>query len=238
MCQMSLIAFAVFAIFEAPLTAAAIAGAAVSIPVIIHLLNRKRFRVVEWAAMCFLLAAQKKNSRRMRLEQFLLLAIRCLIILILVLAMSSVTPWAEAVWRWANPSGGKGILAGTSRTHKILVIDGSFSMGLKVGETTCFERAREMALQIVGEGGGGDGFSVVLMAAPPRRIVPEPSEDTRKIAAELCAMKMTHGNSDLAGTLATVAGLVKASPGKFPAKEVYFLTDMQRSGWISPRRAI
>jgi hypothetical protein len=231
----SLIAFALFAIFEAPLSAAAVAGAAVSIPVIIHLLNRKRFRVVEWAAMRFLLAAQKKNARRMRLEQLILLAVRCIMVLILVLAMSSVTPWAEAMWRWINPAGGKGILSGGTRTHKVLVLDGSFSMGLKVGDTTCFERARELALQIVGDGGGGDAFSVVLMGSPPRRIVAEPSEDARKVAAELRALKMMHGNSDLAATLSTVASLIVGSPGKFPAKEVYFLTDMQRSGWITPR---
>jgi hypothetical protein len=230
----SLIAFALFAIFEAPLSAAAVAGAAVSIPVIIHLLNRKRFRVVEWAAMRFLLSAQKKNARRMRLEQLILLAVRCLIVLLLVLAMSSVTPWAEAMWRWVNPAGGKGILTGSTRTHKILVLDGSFSMGLKIGDSTCFERARQLALQIVGDG-GGDAFSVVLMAAPPRRIVPEPSEDARKVSAEIRALRMTHGNSDLAGTLATVASLIKSSPGKFPTREVYFLTDMQRSGWIAAR---
>ena len=108
-------------------------------------------------------------------------------------------------------------------------------MGLKIGDTTCFERARTLAQQIVEEGGGGDGFSVVLMSAPPRRIVPEPSEDARKVAAELRNLRLTHGNADLAGTLATVASLLKASPGKFPTKEVYFFTDMQRSGWISAR---
>src|SRR5580704_10375458 len=96
----------IFAIFEAPLTAAAVAGGAVSIPIIIHLLNRKRFRVVTWAAMRFLLAAQRKNSRRMRLEQLVLLLVRCCMVLLLVLAMASVTPWAEAVWHRVNPEGG------------------------------------------------------------------------------------------------------------------------------------
>src|SRR5262245_50389854 len=117
--------------FESWLSAAAVAGSAVSIPVIIHLLNRRRFRVVEWAAMRFLLAAQRKNARRMRLEQILLLVVRCLIVLLLVLAMASVTPWAEAVWRWVNPEGGKGFLPGSTRTHRILVLDGSFSMAVK-----------------------------------------------------------------------------------------------------------
>jgi uncharacterized membrane protein len=230
-----LIASMLFAIFEAPLAAAAAAGGAVSIPIIIHLLNRKRFRVVEWAAMRFLLSAQKKNARRMRIEQLLLLIVRCLIVLVIVAAMASVTGWAESIWRWVNPGGGKGFLAGSGRTHKIIVLDGSMSMGLRIGDSSCFHRARELAAQIVEEGGGGDGFSVVLMAGAPKRIVPEPSEDTRKVAAEIRALKLTHGNADLPGTLATVASLLKSSPGKFPAKEVYFLTDLQQSTWISPR---
>ena len=223
------------ALFEMPLTAALVAGGAVSVPILIHLLNRRRFRIVPWAAMRFLLAAQRKNARRMRLEQLLLLLVRCLILVLAALAMMAVTPWAEAVWRWANPSGGMSRLAGGTRTHRILVIDGSFSMGVKVDDTTPFERARGLAAQLIEEGNGSDGYSVVLMASPPRRIVPRPSEDSRKVAAEVRALKMTHGNADLAATLSTVASLLRETPGKFSAREVYFLTDLQRSGWISPR---
>lgn len=233
---MPAIAPLLFAIlFEAPLSAAAVAGTAVSIPILIHLLNRRRFRVVEWAAMRFLLTAQRKNARRMRLEQWLLLLVRCLIVLLLVLAMASVSPWAEALWRRVNPEGGKGIVASSTRTHRILVLDGSFSMAVKSGEQTAFARARALAEQIVEEGAGTDGFSVVLMAAPPRRIVAGPSEDARKVASEIRKLSMTHGNADLPGTLATVAGLLEASPGKYAAREVTFLTDLQRSSWIPAR---
>jgi hypothetical protein len=227
-------------IFESIPAAAAVAGGAVAIPIIIHLLNRKRFRVVTWAAMRFLLAAQRKNSRRMRLEQLVLLAVRCLMVLLLVLALASVTPWAEAVWHWWNPEGGLAPASAGLRTHKILVLDGSFSMGLKDDAGTCFDKARNLALRIVREASGGDGFSVVLMAAPPRRIVPgpsenvlEPSEDARKVAAEIDALRLTHGNADLFATLSTVEKLVQASPGKYPDREVYFLTDMQQSTWIA-----
>jgi hypothetical protein len=227
----ALTAFALFGvIFENLFAAGAVAGGAVAIPIIIHLLNRKRFRVVTWAAMRFLLAAQKKNSRRMRLEQLILLAVRCAMVLLLVLAMASVTPWAEAVWHWANPDGGLTTVAGGPRTHKILVVDGSFSMGLKKGEGTCFEQARALAAQIVRESAGGDGFSVVLMGAP-RPVVPEPSEDARKVVAEIEAMRLTHGSADLRATLNTVARLVGASPGKYPQREIYFLTDLQKSLW-------
>src|SRR5262245_4083643 len=83
------------AVFQFPLAAGAVAAGAVSVPIIIHLLNRRRFRVMNWAAMRFLLAAQRKNSRRMRLEQLILLLVRCLLVLLIVLAMCAVTGWAE-----------------------------------------------------------------------------------------------------------------------------------------------
>src|SRR5438445_3605957 len=48
-----------------------------AVPIIIHLLNRRRFKVVQWAAMEYLLAAMRKNRRRLKFEQWLLLAVRC-----------------------------------------------------------------------------------------------------------------------------------------------------------------
>src|ERR1700744_783120 len=68
--------------FLSPLLFAA-GAACVSIPIIIHLLNKRKFRVVVWAAMDFLLAAQRRNARRLRFQRWLLLALRCLAILLL-----------------------------------------------------------------------------------------------------------------------------------------------------------
>src|SRR5215470_11137843 len=110
-------------LFETPLAALAVAAGAASVPIIIHLLNRRRFRVITWAAMRFLLAAQKKNTRRMRLEQFILLAVRTALLLFLVLAMASVTPWAERLWHALLPESAAFASLGTHRTHKVLVLD-------------------------------------------------------------------------------------------------------------------
>ena len=51
-------------------------AAAIALPILIHLLNKRKFKIVDWAAMRFLLAAQKQNVRRLKLEQWLLLAVR------------------------------------------------------------------------------------------------------------------------------------------------------------------
>src|SRR6201984_3736861 len=55
-------------------------GALVSSPIIIHLINRMRFKRIRWAAMEFLLKAQKRNRRRLIIEQLILLALRCLLV--------------------------------------------------------------------------------------------------------------------------------------------------------------
>src|SRR4029079_497732 len=98
--------------------------AAASLPIIIHLLNRRKFREMQWAAMRFLLAAIRKNSRRIRIEQWILLAVRTLVILLVVSAMAK--PFLESL-------GALPIIAG-QRTHHVLVLDGSLSMAYATGE--------------------------------------------------------------------------------------------------------
>ena len=62
--------------------------ALVSIPVIIHLLFRRRFRRVEWAPMRYLKLAIERHRRRIRLEQLLLLLLRMAVIAMLFLALA------------------------------------------------------------------------------------------------------------------------------------------------------
>src|SRR4051794_29107186 len=107
--------------------------AAASVPIIIHLLNRRKFREMRWAAMRFLMAAIRKNSRRIRIEQWILLAVRTLLIVLVVLAMAK--PYLESL-------GALPILAG-QRTHRGLVLDGSLSLAQSSGEGTPLQQAEE-----------------------------------------------------------------------------------------------
>src|SRR3954451_8301912 len=71
------------------LAAPMLAGLALaSVPVIIHLLNRRRFQLVEWAPMKYLRLTLQTNRRRMRLEQLLLLAVRVLVVAMLFVALA------------------------------------------------------------------------------------------------------------------------------------------------------
>jgi hypothetical protein len=91
--------------------------AAVSVPIIIHLINRLRYKKVQWAAMEFLLQAMQRHKRKLILEQLLLLLLRCLLILLVVLLIVRPT--------WFL--GGEGNQAGSIH-HHVFLLDDSFSM--------------------------------------------------------------------------------------------------------------
>src|SRR5215813_4929393 len=95
--------------------------ALVSIPLIIHLIRRRKLRVVPWAAMEFLRQSQKKQRRRLRIEELILLALRMLIVALAVLAFAR--PVLRAL--------GVPLLSQNARVYAILVLDNSFSMGFR-----------------------------------------------------------------------------------------------------------
>ena len=197
--------------------------AAAAAPIVIHLWSRRRFQQVPWAAMQYLLAALRKRQRRMQLEQWLLLALRTLIVLAVVSAVAQ--PYLER-----GPLG----FAPGGRTHRVLVIDGSYSMLYKPDEKSRFERAKEVAARIVAESPQGDGFSLVLMAAPPRVVVGAPAFESGQFRQELENLRVTQTMVDLPATLAAVGRLLGNARREDPRlvrHEVYFLTDLGRAGW-------
>ncbi len=104
----------------------------ISIPIIIHILNRRRFRIVDWAAMRFLLDALRKNRRRLRIEELILLALRCLMILLLGFGLARFSGCGE-VDALGAANGGRAV---------VFVLDDSYSMAQARGASTPLEMAR------------------------------------------------------------------------------------------------
>ena len=68
---------------------------ALAIPPIVHLLNRRRFDIVDWAAMQFLQISER-TRKKIVLEQLLLMLLRMGLILLLVFGVAS--PWLRLPW--------------------------------------------------------------------------------------------------------------------------------------------
>ena len=80
-----------------------------------------------------------------------------------------VTAVAEPYLEHALP-----IFSPNGSTHRVLVIDSSYSMAYKAGGRSRFEQAKQWAARIVEHSPPGDGFTLVQMASPPRVIVATP----------------------------------------------------------------
>src|SRR5258708_3370588 len=114
-----------------------VGGILVSSPIIIHLINRMRFRRIRWAAMEFLLKSQKRNRRRLIIEQLILLLLRILIVALLGFLLARRVMGAQS--------------QGQSAMH-IVILDDSLSMTDRFsanGENTnSFEQGKRMIREI------------------------------------------------------------------------------------------
>src|SRR5688572_773619 len=151
-----------------------IAGLALAaIPIIIHILNRRRFRTVQWAAMEFLLRAMRKNRRRLRFEQWLLLATRCLVLALLGAALAR--PLA------CDQSSTIASLAGDRNALHVLVIDNSYSMAYEADRPdakTHLGQAKRLAKGLIDRlSSGGESVAIIVAGQPARAVVDPPTYD-------------------------------------------------------------
>lgn len=167
------------------------AAACVSIPVLVHLLMRRRRRPVPWGAMQFLLQAYRKQRRRMKLEQFLLLAGRCLLVLLLAAALG------KPVLGAAGLAGGR-----PSRTVYLLV-DNSITSGALLDGQTDLERSVGFAQTLLDglDGGRGDRAAVLALGGPAEAVVWPPSRDASSVREALRDVRPTDSRADLVGAL-------------------------------------
>lgn len=193
-------------------------------PIIIHLLNRRRFRIVRWAAMKFLLASLKKNNRRMRLEHLILLIIRTLILVLL----------AAVIARPVMKGGGVVALAASRSNRDVIVfLDNSFSMGYEVDGRTVFEQGRVLAGAVLDSLHDGDQVTFYVFNSQPVGIVKEPSHDVDSVRAELNAAVVCDSGTDVPAVLSEAVRLAARSPGTRP--EIYLITDLQKNSWALSR---
>ena len=119
-------------------------------PVIIHLLNRRRFKIVQWAAMDFLREAVHRSRRILQLQDLLLLALRSLCILLFGLAL------ARPIFTGSATVGDP-----DQPVHAVLLIDNSLSMGYQKLTGTVLAEAKARAGEFIDALPRGSRISVL-----------------------------------------------------------------------------
>ncbi|MCA9016255.1 MAG: VWA domain-containing protein [Planctomycetaceae bacterium] len=193
---------------------------AAGIPVLIHLLHKRKFIETEWAAMKFLLIATKKYSRRVRFEQLLVLLVRCLIMLLLAVAFSR--PY------WSVQGG---FFESAAPIHRILVIDASFSMRWQGEEQSLFEAAKELAREQVSAANTGDAFQLIQISdSSPQALISRPSRQQAYVLDEIERMQPTEEYGNVSQSLQTALDFLGQSQ-ELAQKEVIVISDFQAQSW-------
>ncbi|QDV13287.1 hypothetical protein CA51_31750 [Rosistilla oblonga] len=189
--------------------------AAFAIPLIIHLLNRSKFKTLDWGAMHLLDSVVANNSRRVRLEQLLLLLIRCAIpaLLAFCLARPVLTGWQS--------------LPGDAPASTVILLDNSYSMDAIGASGTRIAEAVDDTRLIVDSSGKGSDTSVILTGGSPAPMFDTPVFDSKSITDQLPFLDSGRGATSLADSLELGASVVSAMANS--RRNLILISDFQRS---------
>ena len=191
----------------------------VSIPIIIHILNRRRAHIVDWGAMQFLETSLTSRSRRILIEEIILMALRCGLLALLVLALAR--PYFFP---------GRLLFGGAGQAQDIaIVLDGSLSMTLRTGGKSAFARAVEEAKQVLEVSRPADAICVIVAGSAADPIVPRPLSDRRALRKSLEEAMPIGGSLDVPKALTEAVRCLAG--GTNPAKKIVLITDGQKIGW-------
>lgn len=168
--------------------------AAVALPIIIHFLFRRRRVAVEWAAMDLLREAVRRTNRRMKVEQWIVLALRCLALLAAGLAIA--VPILDAAG-----------VVGESRRLVVVVVDDGPAGGLRAGVESELARMTGEVRTMLAERAVRDRVAVVLASKPPRLAL-APTTDAAAIEQALARIEPAETPSELKDALALAVSTI------------------------------
>ncbi|HPD13797.1 MAG TPA: VWA domain-containing protein [Planctomycetota bacterium] len=216
--------------------------AALSIPVIIHMLQSPTARIVDFPCIRFLKACQRKAVRRTRLKNILLMLLRMALILLIALGMAKCTRTREQT-----------DVLPDAPVSMVIVLDNSYSMGYIDKGRSRFEQAREAAIGLLGTLKPGDEVIALLANEQVEPLLPDFTSDHERAKAALRQAKLSVLGTNLDPALREALRLANKASGaaaaapkdaKEPApkapgdekekrrrREIHLLTDLQASAW-------
>lgn len=195
----------------------------VGVPLLIHLLNRRRYDVRPFAAIEFLQQAFARRRRRLRMENLLLLLLRCLVVLFAALAMA--LPFVPS----SNPLA----VFGTGRRDLVLLVDRSGSTGRLVeADTTVDDRTLELVRREVGGLSDERGDAVTLLTPGTSDILPAPlgASPTQVLEVLDAGLPPPAGVADLVDALRVVKDRIR--PRTTGRLELVIFSDLQELSWV------
>lgn len=194
--------------------------AAVSIPIIIHLLSQKKPRKIDFSDLRFLELAASRSVKKFRIRQYLLLLIRCLIILILTFI------FARPVIHYISSS---------KNTETIFLIDNSYSMDYYRDGKTRLEHSKNVVKKILNLINPQDKIAAFSFSDTIMPVVKNPTVDKRLIISEIEKIKIEYKKTDVTNA---VNDVIKYFLNDKIEKRIIIISDFAKNGWLLKKNTI
>ncbi|HEX2961177.1 MAG TPA: BatA domain-containing protein [Ignavibacteriales bacterium] len=196
---------------------------ATAIPVLLHLLNLRKLKRIEFSTLTFLKELQKNKIRRIKLKQWLLLALRFLIILFVVFSFARPTIQGIAI----------GGTTSSAKTTAVFILDNTFSMSVVNEKGSDFNRARQVIKTLLNELQEGDEVALITVAGAGKEEVKTTTNfaDFRK---KLDAVDLSYESGTINKALIQAGELLSESHNF--NREIYLLSDFQKTDLIEPNQ--
>ncbi len=203
-------------------------GAAAAVPIVLHLLRRRKTRTVQWGAMQFLQRAIAQRAKRFQFWRLLLLALR--VSLIVLIACALARPMIGSTLLSTLPE------SSLPRVLHVLMLDESFSMQAMEGNASRFSLAQQTAVTICQQASRGDGFLLATMGQPSQMVVPEVSYRADEIADQIQRMQPGEGIASASEAIYFIQSSLEPlrSTLSFDRIDVLMLSDLQQTTWELP----
>jgi hypothetical protein len=197
---------------------------AASIPILIHLLNLRRLKKIEFSTLDFLKELQKNTIKKVKIKQWILLLLRTLLIIFLILSFSR--PSIKTSFWGAGGS--------TAKTTAVIIIDNTYSMGVITDKGSYLNQAKLAAKKIVNQLKEGDEAVVIPVSALNGSYIP--ITDLRKIKKEIDNIQISDVSSTIHNALVKGSKIIEKSDNF--NKEVYILSDYQQKRLFEQEKAL
>lgn len=189
--------------------------AAAAIPILLHLLNLRKLKTIDFSTLRFLKELQKTSIRKLKTQQIILLILRTLIVIFSVLAFSRPTIKSTL------PSIGT-----HAKSSIIVVLDNSLSMDITDEDGNRFSKAKKLTSEILGALEEGDEMAFIPLSSLIKNRKRSFSRNFAWLKEEIDNCSVNPATATLNDGLRAAQGLLDAS--LHVNKEIYILTDLQQ----------
>lgn len=194
------------------------------VPVAVHLFGRRKAPVVKFSALAFILAANPKKARALRVTEWLLVTLRSLAVALVALALARPmlpVPGGVAV----------GLEGSAGPVAVVVVLDDSMSTFARSGGEPAFERARARAIALIERLPTGSKVAAVASGFPARLLVRQATEDRGAVLDAVRRLEHHPRRDDASRALQLADALLGTAD--LDDRRVVVLTDLQGTGWQS-----